>query len=868
MSEELWINTQEDWSDFASFMQESDSKLISTYSDRDGQVVYEFQDMKVHVPDRFHNTNDFKKSPTNPISEVPNYDSLIFGRDSTEKIVNITVDNEIVYIYKSDGSCEQKEYYNWALGANWAEGAIRLKGNQFYKFLKEMPEDQFYQLKNNWNPRIWTPRSAPEGYMLRSGSTYYKGLKVSDVSLLSFDIEATSLDPNDPEAFVPLLSVTYRNRAGQIDKRMFDIFEYTDKLAMWTAINTHVQEKDPDIILGHNILSYDLPYANKNSPGLDWGRDTSKIIFDEKVSKKRKDASQQYEYFNATIHGREIVDTFFLALTYDIAREFPSYGLKAIEKHLGLVKEDRSWDFQKWPVKKLIEAKKSGNHEIWQKFREYCQDDSDSPIKMFDIMIPSFFYLAQSVPKTLQQMVCEASGSQLDGLMVRSYLQDGYSLPRSSKKEEFEGAISMGIPGAYKNVRKVDVASLYPSIMLAYDIYDKVKDPHRNMLKILEYFRNERLKNKKLAKETSNKYYDDLQNAQKVAINSMYGFLGANYLLFNYPEGAAKVTKYGREILLKGVEWATGHTLEKVVKKVIKAGKEDEVTKYHWILGAKVQEGLSYQLVNVDTDSFSYTNNLLPTKQEFDQELANLNKLYPELIKWEKDGEDGIFDKIIVVGAKNYVLVRKGKIKLKGSSLTDQKKEPRLLQLLESFIDTLLKDILQEEKDALILQDYNKCCLEVVRDFKVKEWLKKVTVTKAVLNPERSNEQGPKDAIDEAIQKGVISGTQEGDKVWLYTALDGERQKTVKSEPQFSKKGEPSMEANDVYRFPELYKNDQYTKYYLNRVYDTLCILENIVEINVQDGFKMVKGEQVPKMKQKIPGYHLKSNQKLLEDLK
>jgi DNA polymerase elongation subunit (family B) len=415
-------------------------------------------------------------------------------------------------------------------------------------------------------------------------------------------------------------------------------------------LNDYVIAKNPDIILGHNILGYDLPYLDKNSfPGLFWGKDKSRIIFDEKASKKRKDGSQQYEYFNAYFNGREIVDTFFLSLTYDIGREFPSYGLKSIEKHLGLVKDDRSWDFKTWPVRKLIEAKKAGNHEIWNQFRQYCADDSDSPIKMFDIMIPSFFYLCQSVPKTLQQMVNEASGSQLDSLMIRSYLQDGYSLPRSSKKEEFEGAISMGVPGVYKNVRKVDVASLYPSIMLQYEIYDKKKDPNCHQLKMLKYFRDERLTNKRLAKETGDKYYDDLQNSQKIMINSMYGFMGAGYLLFNYPFGAAEVTRYGREILLKGVEWSTGHTLVKVVKSTRNEGTEDAEEKFHWIVGDKVGPGLGYKLVNVDTDSFSYTNDLLPTKEEFDAELKALNALYPKLISWEKDGKDGIFDKIIVV---------------------------------------------------------------------------------------------------------------------------------------------------------------------------------------------------------------------------
>jgi len=850
MTNEFWINNESDWKDFVEFLNGQLPQFTTMSFDTDGNYIYtDTNGMKVHIPAEYNKSQPSKK-----------YDPLIFGKDTTEGIVNVTVDNEVAYIYKADGTVEEREYYNWAVGTNWDEGCQRLKGHQYYKYIKDLPEDQYYSLRESWNPRIWTPRTASEGLLIRTGMTYYKGMKVNQVSLMSFDLEAPGLDKNAEDAQVVLLSITYRSREGVIEKRLFDIFDYDENPEeFWAAVNNYVREKNPDIILGHNILSYDLPYADENSPGLTWGRDGSRIIFDKKASKMRKDGSQQYEYFNGFINGREIIDTFFLSIKYDLAREFPSYGLKAIEKHLGLVEEDRTWDFQEWPVKKLIEAKKNGNNEIWAKFRQYCADDSDSPIKMFDIMIPAFFYLCQSVPKTLQQVINEASGSQLDSLMIRSYLQDGYSLPRSSRKEEFEGAISMGVPGSYSNVRKVDVASLYPSIMLQYDIYDKKKDPHRNMLKILDYFRTERLSNKALASSTGEKYYDDMQNAQKIVINSMYGFLGAGFLLFNYPEGAAAVTKYGREILLKGVEWATGLTLNKVLKTVRNEGTEDEEERFHWIVGDKISAGLGYQLVNVDTDSFSYTDNTVPTKADFNSQILTLNNLYPELIKWE---DDGVYEKVIVVKAKNYILKKhkdwckpkdldkngNPKVKIKGSSLTDQKKEPRLLKLLRQMIDVLLVD----GGDSELIRLYNDACREVAYNFKVMDWVTKKTVTKSILNPKRANEQDPKDAIDEAIKRGVIAGIQEGDKIWLYSAIDGERPKMQKGEPVIVKKtGEVKMIPNDIYRFPELWNGkDQDTKAYLKRIFDTARILENVVDI------------------EKFPKYHSPKQAKALEALK
>lgn len=771
------------------------------------------------------------------------YNPLIFGKDQTENIVNITIEDGLVYLYYKDGTKEAVEYDPWVLSKEKFRNSERLKGNQYYKYINDITYERFQELKTEWKHGVWMPRSLEEGFMLRHGFTYFKGMKVKDVSVMSVDIETTGLDPNAKNAEVILISYTFRNRFGVIEKKIYDVFDYKDQKNMIEDFNAKTQQLDPDIIIGHNLLGFDLPYINCQAP-LEIGRDGSVAKFDEKPSKFRKDGSQQYDYLNVRVHGREVIDTMFLSIKYDIGRDFPAYGLKQIEKHLDLVGDNRiEWDFNKFPTKDYKEWPK----EKWLEFKEYISDDSDSPLKMFDIMIPSFFYLTQSIPKTLQQIINEASGSQLDSLMIRSYLQDGYSQPMTSKKVEFEGAISMGVPGIYKNVRKVDVASLYPSIMLEYKIYDKQKDPNGNMLKALDYFRTERLNNKKLAKDTGDQYYDDLQGSQKIMINSLYGFMGAGFLLYNYPKGASDVTRYGREILQKGVAWATGYELEKVVKNIRNEGKENEESRYEWIIGPKVNEtSKGYQLVNVDTDSFSYTDGLRPTVEEYDKEIADLNSIYPSLISWEKDGKTGIFDQIIVVKAKNYVLVEGSKVKFKGSSLTDQKKEKALIR----FLKDILHSILDEKGDENLISLYEKCVKEAYTFKNIHDWTTKKTVTKSILSPERLNEQKPMNAIYEAIKAGVIKGVQEGDKIYLYQAIDGTKQQILKGEPVFLKSGLPKLIENNILRFPELWNGTDHDKlHYVDRVYSTLCILENVLPMD-----KFIK-------------YHLKGNKALLEAL-
>jgi DNA polymerase elongation subunit (family B) len=174
-------------------------------------------------------------------------------------------------------------------------------------------------------------------------------------------------------------------------------------------------------------------------------------------------------------------------------------------------------------------------------------------------MIPPIFYSAQIIPRPLQQLTETAEGGKINAIMLRAYLQQKHSVPKASLPEKYEGAISLGNAGIYRNCWKIDIASLYPSIMIQYEVYDKEKDPNGYFLELVKTLTEERLKNKKLAKETGENYYKHLEQSQKVTVNSAYGFLGAQGLNFNAPNLAAFITEKGREILKKAIEWATSN---------------------------------------------------------------------------------------------------------------------------------------------------------------------------------------------------------------------------------------------------------------------------------------------------------------------
>jgi DNA polymerase elongation subunit (family B) len=487
---------------------------------------------------------------------------LIFGKNKLENIVSVEPDEDQLIVFQEiNGKVEKQFIPNkyWILTNQLISSKqVELSGDQHYKYmcLFDSIEEQrkVRSLIRKKNIDKWDVWDLKEASLLYHGMTYYKGLNPKDISILFFDIETTGL-VHDKNSRVLLISNTFRKN-GKIVKKLFAYDDYKSDAEMLKDWCKWVRDMDPSIMCGHNIYGFDFPYLqhcfNLNNINMNLGRDNSSLKFNDYTSKKRKDGSQDIEYYNCFIWGREIVDSMFLAITYDVGRKYESYGLKAIIAHEGLEKKDRTF-YDAGEIRNRYK-----DPVEWKKIKAYATDDADDAMSLFDLMIPAYFYFTQSVSKTFQQMINSATGGQLNNIMVRSYLQHGHSIAKADEANHFLGAISFGVPGIYSNAFKQDISSLYPSIIRQYSIYNKQKDPEANFLKMVEYFTLERLKNKKLSKDAHSNYYKDLEQSQKVGINSAYGFLGSQGLNYNYPFGGAEVTRYGREILEKAVIFSTG----------------------------------------------------------------------------------------------------------------------------------------------------------------------------------------------------------------------------------------------------------------------------------------------------------------------
>lgn len=713
------------------------------------------------------------------------YNPLIHGKNSLERIVSCEVKDDVteIFVEEKDGTVRSMLKPNrfWALAPIAYDHEFqKLQGRLYYNHIKVYDNREAFveDAKRYSRKDIYTVWDEKESAMMLYGFTYYKGMKVDEVSVLAFDIESTSLE-HTADAKVLLISNTFR-RNGQIVRKLFAYDDYETEAGMFDAWCEWVREMNPSILIGHNIYMYDLPYINfcaeRAGTQLNLGRDGSVIRFGNRPSKFRKDGSQFYEYMKCYIYGREIVDTMFLAYKYDVGRKYESYRLKSIIAAEGLEVKDRQF-YDADQIRYRYKDKSE-----WEKIKKYAEHDADDAVALFDLMIPAYFYLTPSIPKSFQLMMTSASGSQINSFLVRSYLQDFHSVPKTTEGQAFEGAISIGNPGVYNNVFKVDVASLYPSIMLQYRVYDKFKDPEQHFIQMVDYFTEERLANKKRAKDTGDRYYKDLEQAQKIVINSAYGMMGAPGLNFNSPTNASFVTKKGREILQQSLDWATAN---------------------------------GFQIVNADTDSISITRAGEPVGEEERKEiLAAINAMYPDKIRFE---DDGYYPNVVVIKAKNYALRdEKGKVKIKGSALKGTTKE----KALQEFMKEVLNVLFQNDKQAVV-QIYHKYVNEIYNLTDITRWVSKKTITEKVLNPERTNEQKVLDAIEG-------QELQEGDKIYVYFDMDG----NLKLKEKWENDHDPEVLLKKLYNTLEIFDTvldmNQFAKYHLKN-HDIKCKLADLL---------------------------------------
>ena len=301
------------------------------------------------------------------------------------------------------------------------------------------------------------------------------------------------------------------------------------------------------------------------------------------------------------------------------------------------------------------------------------------------------FLLAKLVPTTYERLSTMGTATLWKMIMMSWSYKHGLAIPKKGEKRSFTGGLSRLLQVGYStDVLKLDYSSLYPSIQLVHDVFPKC-DVTGAMKSMLKYFRDTRIKYKKLAADyyvsdpKLSSQYNRKQLPIKIFINAFFGSLSAPQV---FPWGdmdmGEQITCTGRQYLRQMIMWFMKRGYEPLVMDTdgvnfsVPEGR-DSHTYVGKGLNGLVEEGKTY--TGSDADVAEYNDLFMRNEMGLDT--------------------DGQWPATINVARKNYALLTdKGKVKLTGNTIKSKKLQTYVAEFLDSGLRMLLDGKGQEFLDS------------------------------------------------------------------------------------------------------------------------------------------------------------------------
>ncbi len=381
----------------------------------------------------------------------------------------------------------------------------------------------------------------------------------ADWQVWSLDIE-TSVSRNE------LLSIGITSGVRQVVLVVSDstveidnVYAFSDERKLLLAFIKFVRRHSPDIIIGWNVIGFDLMFLDQRfralglSPALGVGGEPWRV----------REAKESGKVF-ANMAGRVVLDG--ITMLKVGGYHFNSYSLNNVSHEL------------------LDDGKLLTGGDRWQEIERMHQEDLPQFVayNLQDcVLVERIFHKLQLIE--LQQTRVDLTGIPLSqtGGSVASF--ENLYLPRLHRKgwvapawrdEKFVaspgGFVMSSVPGLYKNVLVFDFKSLYPSIIrtfyvdpLARIVAQALKqDPSlvpgyrgasfERQYAILPELVTELAQSREQAKRDGNSI---LSYAIKIIMNSFYGVLGSAVCRFYHAELASSITMRGHELLGRTKDW-------------------------------------------------------------------------------------------------------------------------------------------------------------------------------------------------------------------------------------------------------------------------------------------------------------------------
>lgn len=427
--------------------------------------------------------------------------------------------------------------------------------------------------------------------------------KIAPLRILSFDIECAGRKGIFPEAEKdPVIQIAnVVSRTGETKpfvRNVFtvkscapivgsQIFSYETEEEMLMAWKEFIIKVDPDVIIGYNIVNFDLPYVINRAAALNlknfpyFGKLANvKQEIKDTVFSSRAYGTRENKLIN--IEGRMQLD-----LLQIIQRDYKlrSYTLNSVSSHfLGEQKEDVHHS--------IITSLQNGDADTRRRLAVYCLKDAYLPLRLLDklMCLVNYTEMARVTGVPFSFLITRGQQIKVISQLFRKCLDLDIVIPNLKNEgtnEEYEGATVIDPVRGYYDVpiATLDFASLYPSIMMAHNLCyttllnkqtierlglvegkDYTLTPNndyfvKSHLKkgILPTILQELLTARKNAKNDLKKETDPFkkqvlngrQLALKISANSVYGFTGATIGKLPCLAISSSVTAFGRIMIEK-----------------------------------------------------------------------------------------------------------------------------------------------------------------------------------------------------------------------------------------------------------------------------------------------------------------------------
>ena len=535
-------------------------------------------------------------------------------------------------------------------------------------------------------------------------------LKTLKITSLDIEVACENGFPNVQECAEPLLSITVQDyttkqikvwgtRPYENTRKDVEYVYCDDEEHLLNCFLAYWGVEFPDVLTGWNVELYDIPYicgrlerlfgAKKMKQMSPWN-----IVHREEMEIKGR---TQILY---NMYGVSVLDYMDLYKKFTYTNQ-ESYRLDHIASvELGQNKLDHS-EFENF---------KEFYTQDWQKFIDYNIIDVELVLRLEYKMklIELAIALAYDAKVNMKDVYYQV---RMWDTLIYNYLKNrNLVVPpakRSNKNEKYAGAyVKEPIPGKYDWVVSFDLNSLYPHLIMQYNIspetlverrhptvtVDRIlneeiepdpnfalcangsqyrKDVHGFLPEMMQKIYDERVQSKKLMLIAKQEYeknpskevekaiskYNNIQMARKIQLNSAYGAIGNQYFRYYDLRNAEAITLSG-QVSIRWIENKVNDYLNTLLKTenqdYVIASDTDSIYLCLDLLVNRVfdvQNVSKERIVNFLDDACK--NKIEPFIEKAYQELANYVNAYDQKMFMKREN---IADRGIWTAKKRYIL--------------------------------------------------------------------------------------------------------------------------------------------------------------------------------------------------------------------